>query len=190
MHHKPGDSPAVLPSLLHLTGVGPEEEPRPVRCWWHHLSSLSGALEVFLSGNMVNTAVLMANKSLLQCCTHIVVAEAVRRCDDPLLVEERRPAPLLRPPALRAEADDDKPGRGVRLGLSICQQSTLMSLLSLVSPQSSNFWKVWPWLTIDIVHIVSWLHQVLFEHGLVRVVLISPTRTVKTFEEVLLRWLR
>ena len=61
------------------------------------------------------------------CCTHIVVAEAVRRCDNPLLVEERRPAPvlpLLRPlirPALRAEADDDKPGRGVRLGLSICQ---------------------------------------------------------------------
>ena len=57
-------------------------------------------------------------------------------------------------------------------------------------PQSSNFWKslTMPWLTIDIVHIVSWLHQVLFEHGLVRVVLISPTRTLKTFEEVLLRW--
>ena len=98
--------------------------------------------------------------------------------------------PLLRSPALRAEADDDKPGRGVRLGLTIYQQSTLMSLLSLVSPQSSKFWKslTIPWLTVDIVHIVSWLHQVLFEHGLVRVVLISPTRTVKTFEEILLRW--
>ena len=78
----------------------------------------------------MNTTVLMANKSLMWCCTHIVVAEAVRRCDHPLLVEERRPALLLLPllllrpalrPTLRAEADDDKPGGGVSLGLSICQ---------------------------------------------------------------------
>ena len=61
MHNKPGDSPAVLPSLLHLAGVGPEEEPRSVRCWWQHIPSLPGALEAFLIGNKMNTTVLMAN---------------------------------------------------------------------------------------------------------------------------------
>ena len=54
MHNKPGDPPTV-PSLLHLAGVGPEEEPRSVRCWWHHHIPGPGALEVFLSVNMVNT---------------------------------------------------------------------------------------------------------------------------------------